>query len=145
VDLDQRKGYLKTRLRMLNLAKDGIEGIVQDPATIDEQVRSVERELKGTVDEYIEVKSSIATLDRYADRVREVLLHPEAHLEIARRPLRVNRMGVKVEPGEDDAAHELTLDELRLGEQRVIVALARCPREEMPPAEDLVAKAARYL
>jgi hypothetical protein len=34
VDLQQQKGYLSTRLRMLNLARDGMEGIVDDPATI---------------------------------------------------------------------------------------------------------------
>jgi hypothetical protein len=145
VDLDQRKGYLKTRLRLLNLAKDGMEGIVQDPATIDEQIRAVQRELKDTVDEYIEVKSSIATLDRYVDRIREVLQQPEAHLDIAHRPLHVNRMGIKVERGEDEAAHDLALDELRLGELRIVIALVRCPRAEMPPVEDLVAKAERYL
>ena len=145
VDLDQRKGYLKTRLRLLNLARDGMGGIVENPATIDEQIRGVEREMKDTVDEYIEVKSSIATLDRYIDRIQEVLQHPETHLEIVHRQLRVNRMGIKVEPSEDESAHDLALDELRLGDTRVIISLVRCPRDEMPPPEDLVAKAERYL
>jgi hypothetical protein len=54
VDLQQQKGYLGTRLRMLNLARDGMEGIVDDPATIGEQIRTVERELKETVEGYIE-------------------------------------------------------------------------------------------
>jgi hypothetical protein len=145
VDLDQHKGYLKTRLRMLNLAKDGLEGIVEDPATIDAQIRDVERELKDTVDEYIEVKSSIATLDRYSERINEVMLHPEEHIEITPRPLRVNRMGIKVEPGAEEPANDLTLHEMRLGEMRFIIDLARCPRDELPPAEDLIAKAERYL
>jgi hypothetical protein len=145
VDLDQHTGYLKTRLRMLNLAKDGLEGIVEDPSTIDAQIRNVERELKETVDKYIEVKSSIATLDRYTARINEVLLHPEEHIEITPRPLRVNRMGIEVEPGADEPANDLTLHEMRLGETRIVIDLARCPRDEVPPAEDLIAKAERYL
>ena len=144
-DLSQRKGYLATRLRLLNLARDGIEGIVDDPATLAEQIRSVEVELKGTVDEYIEVKSSIATLDRYIDQINDVMDHPEQHLKLVQRPLRVNRMGIKVEPGEDPQANELVLDELQFADLAVIVANVRIPRDEMPPPEDLVAKAERYL
>ncbi len=144
-DLSQRKGYLATRLRLLNLAKDGIEGIVDDPASIAEQIRSVESELKGTVDQFIEVKSSVATLDRYIDQINDVLDHPEAHLKLVRTPLRVSRLGIKVEAGEDPNANELVLDQLQFADISVVVATVSIPRAEMPPAEDLVAKAERYL
>ncbi len=145
VDLDQHKGYLKTRLRLLNLAKDGMAGIVEDVSTIDAQIRQIERQLKDTVGEFIEIKSSIATLDRYIDRINDVLRNPEQHLRIEHRLLRVNRLGIKVEAGDDQSAHELSLCELHLDEIRAIIALVRCAREEMPPVEDLVAKAERYL
>jgi len=144
-DLDQHKGYLKTRLRLLNLAKDGLEGIVEDASTIDAQIRDIERQLKDTVDEFIEIKSSIATLDRYTDRINDILRNPEQHLSIEHRLLRVNRMGMKVEAGDEEPAHELSLYELQLDDIRAIIALVRCAREEMPPVEDLVAKAERYL
>jgi hypothetical protein len=145
IDLEQRKGYLNTRLRLLNLAKDGMEGVVQDPATLDEQIRSAERELKTTVDEYIETKSSIVSLDRYIDRINDVLQHPQAHLQIAHTPMRVNRLGIKLEPGEDATANDLALTELVLGDTRAVIELVRCPRNEMPAPEDLIAKAERYL
>jgi hypothetical protein len=145
VDLDQQKGYLKTRLRLLNLARDGVGGIVEDPATIEAQIRSVERELKDTVDQYIEIKSSVATLDRYSDRINEVLKNPEAHLRITHNPSRINRMGMKLAPGEEDAGNDLVLNELHLGDVTAVIAMVRCPREELPPAEDLIANAERYL
>jgi hypothetical protein len=146
VDLQQRKGYLGTRLRFLQLAKDGIEGIVEDRAQIDAEIRSIEAELKQTVDQFIEVKSSVATLDEYGNRINEVLLHPEQYLRLEHEPMRINRLGIQLEPGESDpTANDLALDELVLGELRVVIAVVRCPREELPPEEDLVAKAERYL
>jgi hypothetical protein len=145
VGLEQHKGYLMTRLRLLNLARDGMEGVVQDPASLEEQVQSVERELKTTVDEYIEIKSSIASLDRYIERINDVLQHPEAHLQIAHTPMRVNRLGIKLEPGDDEPANDLVLHELVLGDTRAVIALVGCPRDEVPAPEDLIAKAQRYL
>src|SRR5262249_20208613 len=55
-ELQEHKAYLGARLRMLNLARDGMEGIVKDPATIADEINAVERELKETVDGYIETK-----------------------------------------------------------------------------------------
>jgi membrane-associated HD superfamily phosphohydrolase len=41
---------------------------------------------------------------------------------------------------------ELTLTELSIGDNfRVAIAVVRCPRSELPPKEDLLAKAERFL
>ena len=146
VDLQQQKGYLSTRLRMLNLARDGMEGIVDDPATIGEQIRAVERELKETVEGYIDAKSSLATLDGYIAQIDDVFSHPEQHVTLTQSDMRINRMGIKVDDGTDERHNALTLAELKLGEKlRAVVAFVRCPRSELPPKEDLIANAERYL
>jgi hypothetical protein len=146
VDLQQQKGYLSTRLRMLNLARDGMEGIVDDPATIGEQIRAVERELKETVEGYIEAKSSLATLDGYIAQIADVFSHPEQHLTLTQSEMRINRMGIKVDDGTDERHNALTLAELNVGDTlRGVVALVRCPRSELPAKEDLLANAERYL
>jgi hypothetical protein len=145
VDLTQHKGYLSTRLRLLNLAKDGMEGIVKDPATIDAEIRAVQAELKRTMDEYIEIKSSIATMDRYIDRIDAVLRQPEKHIRLTHERLRVNRLGIKADADETGAVNELAVTELHLGEVAAVIALVRCPREELPPPEDLIAQAERTL
>ena len=146
VDLQQQKGYLGTRLRMLNLARDGMEGIVDDPATIGEQIRAVERELKETVEGYIEAKSSLATLEGYIAQIDDVFSHPEQHVTLTQSDMRINRMGLKVEDGADERHNALTLAELNVGDKlRGVVALVRCPRSELPPKEDLLANAERYL
>jgi len=141
----QRSGHVD-RLRMLNLARDGMEGIVDDPATIGEQIRTVERELKETVEGYIETKSSLATLDGYIAQIDEVFSHPEQHVTLTQSDLRLDRMGIKVDDGTDERHNALTLAELKLGEKlRAVVALVRCPRSELPPKEDMIANAERYL
>jgi len=145
-ELQEHKAYLGARLRLLGLARDGMEGIVQDPATIDEQTKAIERELKETVEGYIEAKASLATLDGYIRHIEEVFSHPEQHVGLTHTPLRVSRIGVKVDASFQGAVNELTLAELAIGDRfQGAIAVVRCPRAELPPKEDLLAKAERYL
>ena len=145
-ELQEHKAYLSARLRVLNLARDGMEGLVRDPATIGEQIDAVERELKQTVDDYIEAKASLATLDSYIKHIHEVFSHPDQHVTLTHTPLRMSRMGIKVEEGFQGLANDLSLAELAIGpDLRGAIAIVRCPRSELPPKEDLVAKAERYL
>jgi hypothetical protein len=145
-ELQEHKAYLGARMRLLNLARDGMEGIVKDPATIREEIKAVERELKETVEGYVDAKASLATLDGYIKHIEEVFSHPEQHVSLTHTPLRVSRMGIKVSEATRGAVNELTLTEVVIGENlRGAIAIVRCPRSELPPEEDLMAKAERYL
>lgn len=144
--LEREKAYLAARLRLLNLARDGMQGIVEDPATLDAQVAAVERQLSDTLEEFIEARSALATLEGYMDQIDAVFSHPEQHLTLHWAPLRVNRLGLKVDGADAEPGQELLVAEFALGETgRGVVALARCPRSEMPPEEDLLAGAERLL
>lgn len=67
-------------------------------------------------------------------------------MSLTHTPLRVSRMGVKVDQTFTGAVNELALTELSIGENfMAAIAIVRCPRSAMPPKEDLVAKAERYL
>ena len=144
--LTQRKAYLGARLRLARLAQDGVSGAFEDPGNPEEKVAALERELKDTVDDYIETKGSIATIENHLEQIAAVLSKPEEHVTLTHTPLRVSRLGIKVDAASRDAANELTLAELMIGENfHGVIAIARCPRSEVPPPEDLVAKAARYL
>lgn len=144
--LEREKAYLAARLRLLNLARDGMHGLVEDPATLDAQVAEVERALAQTLDQFIEARSALVTLEGYMDQIDAVFAHPEQHLSLTWVPLRLNRLGLKVEGADTEPAQELLVAEFALGETaRGVVALARCPRSEMPPEEDLLAGAERFL
>lgn len=145
-ELQEHKAYLGARLRLLNLAREGMEGIVKDPATLESDIKAVERELKETVAGYIDAKSSLATLDSYIDRIDDVFLHPEQHLTLTHTPVQLTRLGIKADDASLGPLNELNLAELSIGESfRGAIAIVRCPRSELPPKEDLVAKAERYL
>jgi len=145
-ELAEHKGFLAARMRLLNLARDGMEGIVKDPATISQEMKEVEREMKDTMADFIEAKSSLATLDGYIKQIDGVFSHPDQHLTLTHTPLRVNRMGFKSDDASSGPVNDLNLVELSIGEDlRIAIAIVRCPRSELPPKEDLVAKAERYL
>ncbi len=145
VELQEHKGYLAARVRILELARDGMQGIVDDPDTIQKKLADVRSELKQTMDQYIETKSALATLDGYVAQIKDVFGHPEAHLSLGREELRQSRMGVRLDAGSTEPANLVSVTEVTLGPDRRVIALVRCPRTEMPPEEDLVAKAERYL
>lgn len=144
--LQQRKEFLAAQLRVLKLGRDGMEGVVNDPATIDAQIATAERALNEAVGGYIEAKGSLATLDGYVRQIDEVFSHPEQHLKLTRTPLRIGRMGLKANDASAGPVNELMLAELSIGESlRGAIAVVRCPRSEMPRKEDLLAKAERFL
>jgi len=145
VELQEHKGYLAARLRILELARDGMQGIVDDPATIETKISEVQRELKQTVDQYIETKSNLATLDGYITQIKQVFGRPEEHLSLTREAIRLTRMGVRVAPDCAEMANTVAVTEVKLAADNRVIVLVRCPRSEMPPEEDLVANAERYL
>jgi hypothetical protein len=146
VKKEQHKAWLSTRLRFLKLAQDGMQGIVDDPATIEQQIAEVKRELDDAVKDYIEVKSTLVTLDGYIAQIKEVFGHPARHVSLERTELRLDRMNVKVDAAEAEPQQALTLVELRIGERtQAVVAFVRCARADVPPPQDLLAQAERYL
>src|SRR5262245_31741902 len=115
-ELQQRKAYLAARLRLLKLTRDGAQGIVEDGASTGDEIKALERELKDTVDGYIEAKAGIATLDAYIGQIDAVFGSPGEYVSLTHTPLRVSRMGIKLEETSSEAANELVLPELSIGE-----------------------------
>jgi hypothetical protein len=146
LNLEQQKAWLSTRLRMLKLARDGMHSLVDDPTTIEQQIDEVEHQLNESVKGFIEVKSTLATLDGYIDVIREEFSHPEQHVVLTRSKLTVTRMNIKADQDTEEPHHTLTLAELRVGDRlEAVIAPVRIPRSELPPKEDLLAKAERFL
>ena len=143
---ERHKAYLSTRLRLLELARDGATGIVDDPAAIAQQIADVKRERDQAVRDFIATKSTLATLDGYLDQIAAVFGHPQDHVALTRSGLRVNRMNVKVDAATAEAHHALTLAELRIGERvDAVIAFVRCPRAGLPAPRDRLADAERFL
>lgn len=145
-DLAQHKAYLAARMRVLQLARDGMEGVVKDPAKIGEEMKALERDLKQTVEGYMETKGSLATLEGYVEHIDDVFSHAEQHVALSHTPLRVSRLGVRVADDATGPINELRLAELSLGEGwRAAIAIVRCPRSELASKAELIAQAERSL
>jgi hypothetical protein len=143
-ELEQRKAMLGSRLRMLNLRRNGIEEIAAGDASAE--IAAIEKELKATVDDYHDAKASLATLDARIEHIKAVFDAPAEHVSLARTELRVNHMGYKIAGVSGEPVQPLTLSELSIGSGlTVVIAFVRCPRSELPPKEDLIARAAKEL
>ncbi|HTP62203.1 MAG TPA: hypothetical protein VMJ14_08980 [Burkholderiales bacterium] len=146
VDLEQRKAMLGSRLRMLSLRRNGIEEIAGGAGDASAEIASIEGELKATVDDYVEVKASLATLDTHIEHVNAIFNAPANCVSLARTELRVDQMGYKIAQAPGEQAPPLVLSELSIGSGlTIVIAFVRCPRAELPPREDLIARAAREL
>ena len=144
--LGERKAWLGARLRLVKLAVDGAAGLLEDTAQTRSQIAALERELNETVHDYIETKAGVATLDAYIKHIDAVFSHPDQHVSLKRTPLRLSRMGVRVEADHAGPVNEFVMTELAIGEGvNVVIAIVRCPLAEMPPEEDLLSKAERYM
>jgi hypothetical protein len=143
-DQQVHKAMLATRLRMLRSAREGMAGLVEEGPSIEQQIASVERELQQL--SAGQAAQGRTTLDSYLDQINAVLANPEQHVALNEVTLRLDRMGVKVEPAAAGEADTLELDELSIGEDlRATIAFVRIARDELPPKEDLLAQAQRSL
>jgi hypothetical protein len=132
-ELESRKAYLGARLRLLRASEEKDTG-------------DIERQLRETVDAYIDAKGSLATLDGYIGYIDEVFSHPERHVARTQTALRVDRLGVKVEGEATGPVNDLALTALSVGNDlQAVIAVVRCPRAEMPSRADLIAQAERSL
>lgn len=150
-DLEERKGILATRLRMLHLRRDGVQRAMQDEGEDEAgdpalEIAQLESALQATVDEFVAAKASLATLEGIIDNVRRIFEAPEKVLGLETVELRLSGTGVRVEAGSGEAATELRLQELFIGEGlRGVIAFVRCARQDMPPPDEAIRRAERTL
>lgn len=145
-ELEERKAILAARLRLLTLRRGGLQSVAGDARDESAEIEKLERALQATVDDYIETKTNLATLDGTIGIINEILGAPQDYLRLARVRRRANRMGILVAPDSTESATDLEFLELALGEGlRAIIAIVRIPRSEMPAKADRFKDAARHL
>ena len=145
-ELGERKAWLAARLRLVKLAVDGAAGLLEDTVDTRSKMAALERELHATVHDYIETKASVATMASYTGHIKAVLDHPEQHVSLHSTPMRLSRMGVRVDGSHPGPVNAFTLSELAIGEGvAVVIAIVRCPLAELPAEADPLANAERYI
>lgn len=106
--LERERELLKTRLQLLERQGRGIRGLIGGDVAHDLA------ELEGLTAQVEENARNLAALglrdealDRELEHVRTVFAHPERHLTVATRRMRLNRMNVVVEGDDAQDSEEL--------------------------------------
>ncbi len=145
-ELEERKAILAARLRLLTLRRGGLQSVGGEATDESAEIEKLEQALHATVDDYIETKTNLATLDGTISIINGILETPQKHLRLERLRRRANRMGILVPPDAAEAATDLEFLELALGDGlRAVIAIVRIPRSEMPAEADRIKDAARHL
>jgi hypothetical protein len=145
-ELEQRKALLHAKLRLLQLRSHGLEQLVESEGGVAAQIASIERELKTTLDDYLETRATAQTLETRLYQVEAIFGAPADYVRLERVALRVSRLGCKVPAASAEPASDVLLHELSLGDGlKAIIALVRCSRDEFASAQALAAGATRAL
>lgn len=95
-----------------------------------------------------DLSASVAALDpgRHAHHFEAVLLGPEQYLSLDVLTMSLDAMGIHRGERDDAQAQRLDLREMRCRDRRRwVVMLVRCRLDELPPYEERLATAARWL
>lgn len=143
--LEKSAALLATRLKRMAGAAESLDPLTADPGASRAQLAELEREFERTRGELRRSKTESATLDSLIHEIVDVLGHPDAHLAVARVPLRLDRMGTAVEQS-GIGVNELVQTELALGpELKRDIAIVRCARRDLPPKVSMAERAERLL
>lgn len=141
-DLEERKAFLATRLRLLKSPGFGIE----PHSDRGQEIMQLESRLAETAQALSTHKLAAHSMAPYLEQIIEVLTNAEQFLTSREVMVRVNRMGVVVSGDTQDVSHDLMFTELTLGvELNAVIVMVKCRREEMPSRESLFAEAEKYL
>ena len=145
-ELGERKGLARRPAAAREAGGGGAAGLLEDTVDTRSKMAALERELHETVHDYIETKASVATMASYTGTSRPSWTIPSSMWSLHRTPMRLSRMGVRVDDSHPGPVNVFTLSELAIGEGGVVViAIVRCPLAELPAEADPLANAERYI
>lgn len=144
-DLDQRKAYLRVRLKWLRAGARSAEGLVSDQAH-EAEIAQAQAELNATVSALRASKSRLVTMSDDIDQVRQVLDHADVHLKFEASTLRPTSMNVLATEGDAEQAREVKAIDVAVGGVvKGCVVIGHVPRAAMPRHVSTLDRAAREL
>jgi hypothetical protein len=137
-NLGEQKAIMQIRLRRLKSRSADINALAGADATMTLEIEEAERALKQAVAELSTAKASTLGLEAWLAEVQGVLDRPEEIVMFEQVPVRVNRMGVRVEGTATGPINEFTATEIRRPPDfSRIVVLVHCARSDLPAKETL--------
>lgn len=132
-DLERRLHALRGRQRLLG-----------GGASTGTQAAELQGEIDGLSTQLAGQTLRLSTLEDHLKYVAETLDNASAYLSARTFPLRINRMGIRLDENSQETGYELLLSEIRISSQEPrVAALVRFPRDELQPPPDIL-ESARY-
>lgn len=145
-ELEQRRTLLRSKLRKYQESGYGLEELAPLDTLQQETPTSVERELQQIERDLQKAGAELATLNDYLRQVAHVLSRPQEYLSLATLALRLNRMGLKVDPRSTQLADDLGLTEVEIKDQlRAVVSFVCFSVGELSPHSTFENELNRYL
>jgi hypothetical protein len=145
-EIEDRMRIVRLKLKVAEISTHGAALLLDDnpddgkerdtlAARVDELEKDLERERRG-----------VTTLDDYLNRLVELMAHPDAHLGLERVKVRLDRMNILREDGDESGGTEIEFVRGRRGDKLArVISIIRFPRAEVLEDTDRLQEAARYL
>ncbi|MFO1371931.1 MAG: hypothetical protein U1F42_05905 [Candidatus Competibacteraceae bacterium] len=131
--LEEQRRQLQAQLRALRGHERGLRPLLLSNNAGEQRLAGLEQRLTQTEEELVAARKALGTLDDYMQQVQQVLGRPEAYLALHLTPIRINRLGVKLDERSPEPGETIVLAEFTSEAQQRIAALVRFGREELAP------------
>jgi len=134
--LKKERQMLQARLRRYQHNKGGAEQnarseLAQEIEEIRQKLSMIEEQLK---------KTHPLTPQESLEQVNTVFSRPDKFVRFKNVALRLNKMGIRIEPTSRQACNEIRLTEVKIGDELPrVVTLAKFPRDELLPRKEFLA------
>lgn len=132
-DLEEQRRQWQMQLRTLRGHAHGLRPLLSHQEDDAHLQASLEQRLMQAEQDLVATRKQLGTLDDYLEQVRQVLSQPDKFLQIQPLSLRLNRLGVKLDPNSPEPGETIRLFELTSLDMQRIGVLVRFVRNELSP------------
>jgi len=146
VELEDRLRIVRIKSRAVDATARGTAFVTDGNIAHHKQAETLQARIEALELELAEAKKGMEGLDDYLDRLVEQLENPEEHLTLEQVTVRLDRMNIVREGGDDTDSAEIGFHRVhRSGKPARVVHLIRFPRTELLDYEQRLRELERYL
>jgi hypothetical protein len=131
--LEEQRRRLQVQLRALRGHGQGLRPLLSNIDADARRLATLDQKLLQTEQDLVAARKQLGTLDDYLEQVRRVLSQPEDYLRIQPLTMRINRLGLKLDPNSSEPGETITLIELASLDEKRIGVLVRFARDDLGP------------
>jgi hypothetical protein len=136
--LKKERQMLQARLRRYQHNKGRAEQNARSAVDLAQEIEEIRQKL-SLIEEQLK-KTHPLTPQESLQQVNAVFSRPDKFVRFKNVALRLNKMGIRIEPTSRQACNEIRLAEVKIGDELPrVVTLAKFPRDELLPRKEFLA------